>query len=266
MGCSKAIFSLGIGLAIAFPRLARAESSAGGEIGLFPGAGRVRAGVEAEAAGFRNVEGRDGNYVSTTPRVEWVPERAVSLRLRVPLYALSLLGEDGIRAGLGDAEMRLRFRLRTREPLLVSAGWSMQLPTGSARDGIGGGALQVSPFVTAGYRFANTVLFATAADALTLASAHARKRPDYVDPSTNDELRWTAGSIVYFSDAIAASLALSGITILEGDTPGRTLLTGGLQAGVQPSEEWRVVLGAQAPIFGDHRFEWKGNFAVIRSF
>ena len=257
---------LAFGLVVLQSRAANAQSSAGGEIGLFPGAGRVRVGAEAEAASFRDVDGRDGAYVSTTGRVEWVPSHVLALRLRLPIYALSLVGEDGIRAGLGDAEMRLRFRLRTREPLLVSAGWSTQLPTGAKFDGLGGGALQVSPFVTAGYRFASTVLFATAADAVTIASAHSTRRADYVDPSTNNEVRWTVGSIHYFSEAVAASVALGGITILEGGTLGRTLLTAGLQAGVQPNEEWRVVVGGQLPIFGEHRFDWKTNLAVIRSF
>lgn len=251
-------------------RTAGAAHVEGGEIQL-PGAGHDRVGVELETARFDLGTQGQGSYFSTIARVDWAATRRLTLRTRVPLHFLDLAGQAG-REGLGDVEVRLRWRLTMRDPLLVAVGYTGQLPTGDDARGLGGGALQLAPYATAGYRIDATVIFVTLNDTLTLRSASTLRLPsskrsvNYVDPNSDHELRYNAGLIYFFSDVVAASAMLNGVTILTDEERGHTLFTGGAQLGIAPLPGWRFVIGGQLPILGDKRFDWKLNAALIYSF
>ena len=234
-------------------------------VSLFPRTSQARAGAEVETASFR-LDGRRGAYASAIGRVEWVPLPLVELRARVPVHTLALEGEETTRDGLGDSELRLRFHVVAREPLQISAGWLTQLPTGSNRQGLGGGALQVTPFVNAGFRASQTVFYLTLADAVTVAAPHHTRYADYVDPSSDHELRATLGAIFSFSDRVAASLILTSATELAESRRGRSVLAAAAQLGTQPDRRLRLVLTPQVPVKGEHRFEWKLNATASYAF
>ncbi len=245
--------------------LRRAHADGLEGISLFPASGTWRGGLEMETSGFR-VNGRRGSYASTIGRFEWAATNELGLRGRVPIYSLALDGEDGTREGLGDAELRLRLQLMKREPLRVTGGWVAQLPTGRRHAGLGSGALQLFPFVSAGYKIDRTVLYITVADAVSLAGPHQQRYANYVDPGSDHELRTTFGSIFSFTDAVSASLIMTGTTVLTAANRGRSLVTGALQLGTQPDRRLRLVLAQQFPMFGEERFSWKLNAAATYAF
>ena len=248
-------------------RVALAAHVEGGEIQL-PGAGHDRVGVELETARF-DLAGTRGTYFTAIARADWAATRRLTLRARVPLQLLDLEGQppgQSGREGLGDVELRLRYRLTMRDPLLVAVGYTGQLPTGDAARGLGGGALQVAPYVTAGYRIGGTVVFATLNDTVTLRGGSTPRYVNYVDPNSDHELRYNAGLIYFFSDVVAANALVSGTTLLADDARGRTLFTAGAQLGIAPLPSVRVVAGGQLPLAGERRFDWKANAALIYSF
>jgi hypothetical protein len=244
-------------------RPARADGLEG--ISLFPPTGPWRAGAELEAAGFR-LEGRRGSYESAIGRIEWAPTGGLALRARIPSYTVSLQDQLATREGLGDTELRLRIQLKKDEPIRVSGGWVTQLPSGSQDRGLGAGALQVTPFVSAGYKVDRTIIYLTIADALSLAGPHQPRLPNYVDPGTDHELRTTIGAIYNFTDLVSASAIATTTTILTHRDRGRSLVTGAFQLGTQPDRRLRIVLAQQLPLVGEERFSWKLNAAATFAF
>jgi hypothetical protein len=216
----------------------------------------VRGGAELEASAFR-AEGRRGSYASAIARLEWAATEDLGLRLRMPFDTLALDGEGGTREGPGDAELRLRMQLKRHDPLKISGGWVAQLPTGARRHGLGEGAMQITPFVSAGLRKGRTVVYLTLSDQLSFAGRHRARLPNYVDPGEDHELRTTLGTIYAFTDVVSASAVLVGTTILTDKDRGRSLLTGGLQVGTQPDRRLRLVVATHAPVLGEQRFSWK---------
>lgn len=267
MRVRAAIGARALAIAILFAsRITLAAHVDGGEIQL-PGVGHDRAGVELETAHF-DLAGTRGTYFSAIARADWAATSRLTLRARVPLQVLELEGQapgQSGREGLGDVELRLRYRLTMRDPLLVAIGYTGQLPTGDAARGLGGGALQVAPYVTAGYRIGATVVFATLNDTVTIHGASAPRYVNYLDPNSDHELRYSAGLIYFFSDVVAANAFASGTTLLT-DTRGQTLFTAGAQLGIAPLPRLRVIAGGQLPLAGERRFDWKANAALIYSF
>jgi hypothetical protein len=256
--------SVALGLVLlSIPRRARADAHEG--VSIFPPTGTLRAGVETEATGFR-LEGQRGSFLSGIPRIEYTPLRKMNLRLRVPFHSLALDGEPDTRGGIGDMELRLRLNLRSREPLRVNAGWVVQMPTGSKHEGLGEGAVQLTPFASAGFRIDAVVLYLTVADTLKLVGPHEdQKFVNYVDPSENHELRTTAGTILPVTEMVSASAYFTETTILSSVNQGQVLLTGGASIGMQAESRLRIVLSQQLPIAGEHRFAWKTNASVTYS-
>jgi hypothetical protein len=217
-----------------------------------------------ETAAFR-LEGRRGSYASVVGRLEWAPTDDLSLRARIPIDSLTLEGDEEVRSGLGDAELRVRVQLQRSEPLKISGGWVTQLPTGSSHAGLGAGAVQAIPFLNAGYKVDRTILYVTVAGALSLKET---RTVDYVDPSSDHEIRTTLGSIFVFTEAVAGSVIVTETTTLDKVEPGhtRSLLTGALQLGTQPDRRLRLVVAQQLPLLGEERFSWKLNVTATYAF
>jgi hypothetical protein len=253
-----------VGIALA-PSRARAEGLAGASPSLFPASGNVRGGAELETAAF-NLEGQRGSYASAIARLEWAATDDLGLRIRMPFATLTLEGQEGTREGAGDAELRLRYQLLGQDPLKLSVGWVVQLPTGARRYGLGEGATQVTPFVSAGYKVGRTILYLTLGDNLSLAGVHRERLPNYLDPSEDHEVRATAGAIFTFSKAVYASAVLTETTILTSAQWGQSLLAGAVQLGVEPDRRLRLVLVPQLPLLGEQRFSWKLSAAATYAF
>ncbi len=217
---------------------------------------KTRVGVESVWARF-DLPGAKGDYFGFAARTDLRMAPRVSLRLEVPVYTLHLDG-DGTKTGLGDVELRMRVLLLNADDWRVYAGLADQLPTGETSQGLGQGADQLTPVVTGGKRFGRLVLYVTLADALVVRAPHAASTPDYVDPSTDHELRYVGGSIYELTDALYANAAITGITVLVPSQLGQTLANGGLALGLSPTDAWKLVAGVQVPIAGDKRFDVRG--------
>jgi hypothetical protein len=246
------------------PRLARADGAEGTQ--LFPTGDHPRAGTELETASFF-LGGQRGSYASIIPRGEWRPVESLSLRLRMPIYSMSLANEPSSRDGFGDAEVRTRVQLVSGEPVRVSAGWVMQLPTGAKHAGLGEGAFQFVPFVNVGVRPLDWLIaYVILADSLSLAGTHQPRFANYVDPGADHELRTTGGALVPITDKVSAQGYLQATTILTKADRGRSLMTSGFQLGTQPDPKLRLVLACDLPVLGEERFTWKLNASAMYAF
>ena len=223
-----------------------------------------RVGVESVWATF-DVNGQRGQFVGVAARGDYRLSRRVGLRLEVPIYTLHLDGQE-THAGLGDVELRVRVLVLDAHAWRLYAGLADQLPTGQTSLGIGQGATQLTPYVTAGYRHNKLVVYGAVADAFVIRSPSATAAPDWVDPSTDHELRYGLGALLELSDAFYGNVAVTGITELVPSSPGRSLCTGGASLGFQPNDHWKLVLGAQLPIAGEHRYDAKGLVSVYYFF
>jgi hypothetical protein len=241
---------------------ARADRLEG--VSLFPAAGAYRLGTELEGAAFRNA-GRRGSYGSVVARAEWFPVDGIGVRLRVPFTTLALEGEPATREGFGDSELRFRATFYNTDPFRVSAGWVTELPTGARHRGIGNGSVQVSPFVTAGYRIRHLVVYGTVADSISVAGRDQTRFPNYVDPGTDHELRVTAGTIYAFDETISGALAITDTIILTEADRGHQLYVANALIGAQRGP-LRLVISPSVPIAGDQRFSWRITTAALLSF
>jgi hypothetical protein len=214
-----------------------------------------RLGIETVGASF-DLNGNHGDFFGVAVRGDLRLSPTVGLRLVVPYYALQVGSVTS--TGLGDAELRLRVLAYEGHPWRVYAGISDQLPTGDSSAGLGQGGSQLTPFVTGGWRHGNVVLYASVADALGL---HPDKPLpfDYVDPSSDHELRYTVGGILEITDFFYFNGAVDGVTVLVPGQLGDTFVFGGLAGGLVTSDRSKVVLYGELPFAGDRRFDAKAG-------
>jgi hypothetical protein len=220
-----------------------------------------RLGLETSWASFNlpNNQGdfNRGEYFGLTVRGDVKLARNVGLRVLVPMYLLQLDGQSASN-GFGDAALRARFLLLDANPWRFYAGLEQQLPTGNTAIGTGQGGVQLSPFITGGWRKGSVVVYASVADSIGLHPrwGTGRLEPvDYVDPSSDHELRSNFGVIGEIAEPLYVNGALTAITLLEPGDAGKTLLIGGAALGYVVSEDFKLVLVGQLPVAGEHRFE-----------
>jgi hypothetical protein len=234
---------------------ARATSEVGRAV-QDTGTHSVRLGVEQELSKF-DLPIAVGTRYTLAGRGDWVATPRMSLRLRAPVHWLWLAG-GGERSGLGDAELRIKFRIvQIGGYFQVQAGIIETYPTGSSRQGLGNGAMVGTPYVTAGRKIGRTIFYAYASDAITLRNDKATQFDDYTDPSSNHEARNAVGATGGPFDAIQGNLSLSSTTILTGTSFGSTFVFAGAIVAISPWETLRLQLGGQVPIAGERRFDWK---------
>jgi hypothetical protein len=264
MRASRAIGAVLLGAACALASgRARAQEFGGGGGAVREGIG-TRLGVESTWASF-DLDGVRGSFAGVAARVDWRAGSRVDLRVLVPVYALTLDGA-ATQVGLGDSELRVRVLVYDAHPWRVFAGLADALPTGSTSIGVGQGAPQLTPFLTAGYRAGRIIVYVNAADALTLRPADKPALPDYVDPSTDHELHGTFGVIAEMGDHLYAVATGSGTVVLVPEHAGEALATAGLAVGVLPSSRFKLLAGAQLPVAGEHRFDVRATLAAYAYF
>jgi len=221
-----------------------------------PSLTQSRLGLESSWAAFAN-QGAQGDYYGLGVRGDLKLAANVGLRLVVPLYVIQLDGQPA-NTGVGDAELRVRFLLYEGHPWRLYWGIADQLPTGNTSIGLGQGGTQLTPFITGGWRKGSFVAFLSLADAIGL---HPRDKapptPDYVDPTTDHELRAEVGALGEITDALYFNVVMTEITLLEPQDLGNALLVGGAALGYVLSDSVKVVLIGQAPLAGEHRFNEK---------
>jgi hypothetical protein len=260
MGGVRQVAALGLLLAVGVSsRLARAGIATSGPPQESV-VGPSRLGIESVWTTF-DLPGQNGGlqkgyFFGYAARGDYRVNHRVSLRLEVPVYTVHL---DGLstHTGLGDMELRMRALLLDSHDWRIYAGIADQLPTGATSTGLGQGATQLTPYVTAGYRYKHLIVYGLVGEALTIRPPKAATLPDWVDPSTDDEVRYTLGAVYEFSELFYANAIVTGITELLPSVLGTSLCTGGASLGLQPSDEWKIVAGLQLPIAGEHRYESK---------
>jgi hypothetical protein len=217
----------------------------------------TRFGLESTWASF-DLGGTRGSYFGFAARADWRASSVVGLRLIVPVYTLGTEGQPW-KTGLGDSELRLRVLVLDADDWRVFVGLTDGLPTGDTSLGVGQGATQLTPFVTAGWKKGPLVLYATVADSITLRVQDKPAPIDYVDPSTDHEMHGTLGAIVGLGDHAYATAAVTETTVLVPSDAGDTILTGGVAVGILPGRTWKLVAGGQLPLAGQHRFDAKAS-------
>ena len=99
--------------------------------------------------------------------------------------------------------------------------------------------------------------FVSLADAIGLHPDKSLPTPDYVDPTTDHELRAEVGAIGELTDDLYFNVVMTEITLFEPGDPGNALLVGGAALGYVLSDSVKLVLIGQAPLAGVHRFNEK---------
>jgi hypothetical protein len=116
--------------------------------------------VTAEAASFDQGPWRRGQWQAVAAWAQYAPVEWLSLGLRVPFAAVQY--EDGrAAAGIGDVEVGTRLRLweTPHGGLIVSTGLAAELPTGDEAVGLGGGHVELSPYLVASTQPTDRLLF-----------------------------------------------------------------------------------------------------------
>lgn len=216
---------------------------------LGPSAVHSRLGVE-ETASRLAVRGETVRSLSSSPVGEWAFLDSVSLRARVPFHVLDAGGQT--RAGPGDTELRIRWRALASPPFQGSVGLALTLPTGSNSRGLGGGNVKLLTYATAGRQIGDAVLFVALADSVAFGTAPA---PDLTDPDSDHEIRYDLGAIYSIARWISPGLVINGITVLERQNRGDTLVAASPQLVVVPATNLRVTLLGSLPVAGPRRFD-----------
>lgn len=256
---------------------------------------RNRAQLELSTATFE-LDSASGSWQSLAAWLEWMPLDGAALTLRAPLLRVDydagpLAGRT--ESGIGDVQLGAKARLIATEhgALLLSAGAALELPTGDADAGLGGGHGGIAPFVLAVSQL-DEHWFVTGSLAAGFALsgdpradhepyvpddlAGAQTRPlvateaargevhgAVVAPHTSRELELRLRVVRRFG-SVYGSLGADAVQPLVGDSTGPVAARAEL--GWTPDGTWRFALSGGRPLYGDHRYEWLGTLAALARF
>ncbi len=218
-----------------------------------------RLGLESSFASF-DQQGVKGDFLGLTVRGDLKLATNVRLRLLVPMYAIQLEGEQPRNYGFGDAALQVRAVLYEGHPWRFYYGLEDQLPTGDTAIGTGQGGSQLSPFVTGGWRKGSFVAYFWLIDCIGLHPQWGAGKPapvDYVDPSTDEELRTTLGGYGEITDSLYFNVAVTTINPLLAQDSNAWTVIGGAALGYVFTDSIKMVVVEQAPLAGQHRFDEK---------
>jgi hypothetical protein len=168
-----------------------------------------------------------------------------------------------------DAEVAAKLGLVATQHggLLLSAGVSFELPTGSEKKGLGAGHFEISPFVTASSAPVNNlVLYGLLADRISAGShgdpaeAPGEVHGSVLAPHSDHELTTRLGAAYVRGPAYLSG----GIEYVEVFVPslaaGPVVLRGEL--GILFQSELRLAFGFDAPVASPHRYGWRGRLGI----
>ncbi len=263
-------------LLLAVPFAARAHHAVT-DFGIARVEPSTRVTIETLAAGFELAE-RSGNWQALVLSGEVTAFTWLSVSARAPFARVSV--GDTTHVGLADAEVAARARLYTTEHggLILSAGLGVELPTGNSDHGLGGGHVELAPFVSGSAApLEELVLFAAVAPLVSL-GAHADEhdhptakphiegtatglRGSVLAPHNPRELAVNAGAAYLVGPAfVSAGL---GLAAPLGDHELSTFVSSRLEIGVRVASGLRLLAGAELPVAGDRRFDWKGRLELM---
>lgn len=212
--------------------------------------------VEGRAARFDFGEYFRGRWTVVTPSVEVAPLPWLSLSGRAPIAHIWF--DDGRQVvGLGDVEVAAKARVLDSEhgAWLVSVGLGAELPTGVVADGLGGGHVELSPFVAASAQpHQRLILSALVADRLSLGQQEAphsyRANGPHgalIAPHSPHELFTRLSASAILTPRAYATLGLDHVSMFAAADRGRGPWSARAEAGWAEPGAWRVALGAELP-------------------
>ncbi len=230
--------------------------------------------VETSAASFDHGGARRGTWSAIAPSLELALDERFSLMARTPVALI--LFEDGRGAlGLADVELSGKARLYADEHgrFIASVGLGLELPTGVVEDGLGGGHVELTPFLAVSSQLTARLL-------LTGLLSARLSLPDPDDPTSGDPPepgeRIAHGSVLaphapgelfarvgvsYVLEGVAyATLGADAIAPFADPTRGPVLARA--EVGVLPLDGIRVALGGDATVFGEARHGARGRLSV----
>jgi hypothetical protein len=219
--------------------------------------------VSLDAAGARyDVEGHRGTWQTLTPTVEWAFADRFSIFAALPLARLDGEG-DGPVTGLGDLSLSAKAALYATPHggLLLAAGIGAELPTGDDERNLGGGHVELAPFVAAASTFHEVEAAAFVAHALVVPrfalpggdhhGGAAHTHGSFLAPHASRELfaRVMTGVVL---DRVHVTAGVEGASTYSFG--GRGYLAPRAEVGVLLAPSWRAFAAVDLSVWGDERF------------
>ncbi|HEY0711370.1 MAG TPA: hypothetical protein VGF45_01755 [Polyangia bacterium] len=227
---------------------------------------------------------RRGQWQLVTPSFEWQVWRRLSLFAALPFGRVAIDGTAD-RVGLGDLSVSAKATVFASDHggLLVSAGLGLELPTGNADHGFGGGHLELTPFLAAASTLlegAGRALFLYGLGSFrgSLAGPHDDGHP-HVHGSGHDHGHVTSGSVVapHATREVYGRLMLGalfgrfdfatgveGAAVVTGD--GRGHLGWRSEVGHLWTQSLRLTGSVDVGISGEERYGVRGRLGVAWMF
>jgi hypothetical protein len=212
--------------------------------------------VDATSARFDLGPTWQGRWWSVAPMVELTPIKRLSVIARVPMVRIDF--DDGRAVmGLGDISTSLKVLCWADEhgKLIVSAGLGVELPTGSARDALGSGHLELVPFVAGSSQIARRVILSgILSERLSLGEESSGGSPLAVHEAHELFARvmgtWTSlGPLGLYGSA-----GLDRVVVWSGGVRGP--LTARAELGLVQRQTWRLAWRSELPLAGQRRHKW----------
>lgn len=228
--------------------------------------------VEASAASFDHGGARRGSWSALTPSLELALDERLSVSARAPVALVMFEDGRGV-VGLGDVSLSAKARLyaSTHGGFIASAGAGVELPTGVVEDALGGGHVELTPFVAASSQLTSRLLL-TGLLSARLSIAGEGPGGDVVEetgrlahgsalsPHAPGELFLRLGVSYVTEGAWYVTAGADAVAPFADMTRGP--LRARAEVGVLPSEDLRVALGVDAPLYGERRRELGGRLSV----
>lgn len=237
------------------------------EHGIAPVAPRTVLSLDAAAASF-NVEGHTGTWEATTPMCELALGQAFSVMAALPVARMAVEGRSEA-MGVGDLAVATKVRLHATEHggLLLSAGVGAELPTGSQAKGLGGGHVELTPFLTASTAlpeggFGQWLIYGVVSPRLALgahephAADAAHTHGSFLAPHAERELY---GRLMTALVIERGYVAAGGETswVWKGDRAGQVAVRSEL--GYLATDDLRLFVALDGTVAGERRYGLRGR-------
>jgi hypothetical protein len=226
--------------------------------------------VSVEASTFDQGAFRRGRWQAVSASAQYAPLSWLSTSLRAPLAFVQY--DDGRGAlGVGDVEVGARLRLweSPHGGLIASAGLGVELPTGDASVGLGGGHVELSPYLIASAQPHPNLIFVGMTSARLSLGGAAHSGPPtahgaVIAPHAPREL-FTRASAAWVQERVwYGSLALD-LAYMPGAL-ARSPWVGRCEAGYLGVDGLRLSLSIDQTLAGDARHGLLGRISAAWMF
>jgi hypothetical protein len=226
---------------------------------------------------------QSGTWNTLTAGLELGLAGRFSIGARLPIAHIAY--DDGRDVtGIGDTELTVKVAalIDDHDRFNLSFGAGVELPTGDEADGLSGGHVELTPFVTAASALPHGdvtwVLVGLVGARLSLAGdddeapaaakphdgeTHGAAHGAIIAPHADREL-FARASAAILVDRWFGGVALEGVQVLEDVDFGP--LTARVEGGVTLAELWRLGLAVDTTVAGEARYDWRGSALVARRF